>query len=150
MTNRSASHRILPNPGSIPPYQASTIPATTADLQHSQMYAGSIVAIRFDGEAARRLMGPLVTGSAPGLTLDIAGRVAEVAYNGHLFVEANTESQSQDGKHYRSISVSGIVKPTDVGPNRQISAEKIASLRVEIRDSPKRSLGESRIDGTEK
>ena len=74
----------------------------------------------------------------------ITAQVMEVYPNGNLLVQGNKEIQIVDEQQI--VTISGIVRPQDIGTNNQVASFMMADVRINyegqgaIRDNQKRSL----------
>jgi len=67
------------------------------------------------------------------LTLRITARVVDIRPNGHLVLEAHKDIRIND--EIKEASLTGIVRREDVNPDNTVMSEKIAELRIDVRDA---------------
>jgi len=94
----------------------------------------SIAGVGSDGDAKAKLnstsnfSGDGGTNRSESIQLSVAAVVTRVLQNGNLLVRGSQEVRLN--AELRVLTIAGIVRPTDIGPNNTISYERIAEARV--------------------
>jgi len=127
---------VLPNPVKYP--EKHSAPPVDTENALAPLAVGSLVVITLRGDIARHWIQPLkeLNGPTPGLEVQIAASVVEINSNGNLVVKATGDLKLDDRKLLRSIS--GVVRPDDVGKNNHVNSDDIASLEIDIRTTKAR------------
>jgi len=131
------ANSILPNPVPSPPRYYSPPPADD-EKEPAPLTVGSFLVITLEGDTARHLIPPIkgMNRPTPGLRLQIVARVVDIKSNGNLIVKT-TGNFKLDGRTLQR-SISGIVRPEDVGPNNHVKSEDIASLEIVMSETDTR------------
>lgn len=90
--------------------------------------AGSSGSVDADVNSTSAFKGSGGTARSESIRLSIAAVVTRVLSNGNLMVRGSQEVRVNS--ELRVLSIAGIVRPNDIGPNNTISYERIAEARV--------------------
>ncbi len=85
----------------------------------------------FSPQSSQILTGKGQASSTSTLTTTLAGRVAALLSNGSLVVEAQRNILMNNER--QTVTLRGVVRPGDVGPNNTVSTNAIAGLELELK-----------------
>ena len=85
----------------------------------------------FSPSSSRTLNGQGQTSSNATLTTSLSGRVVDVLPNGFLVIEAEREMYMNN--QHQTVTIHGVVRPGDIGPNNAVPSTSISNLEVELK-----------------
>ena len=85
----------------------------------------------FNANSATQLAGAGATGSNTTFQTSLTGQVIAVLPSGNLVVEA--QRRIFMNHQHENITVRGVVRPGDIGPNNIISSSQLSSLEIEMK-----------------
>ncbi len=122
--------------------QTTTAQSGTSSYQRSMKTASGITGLAgqintaglnplFNANSATQLAGAGATGSNTTFQTSLTGQVIDVLPSGNLVVEA--QRMIFMNNQHENITVRGVVRPGDIGPNNTISSAQLSSLEIEMK-----------------
>lgn len=90
--------------------------------------AGGEASLDLDGRSGTDFAGSGATVRSESIKLQIAATVSQVLPNGNLLIGGSQEVLVNS--EMRVLTIRGIVRPTDIGPDNTVSYERIAEARI--------------------
>jgi flagellar L-ring protein precursor FlgH len=85
----------------------------------------------FNANSATQLQGKGSTDSNTTFQTTLTGRVIAVLPSGNLVVEA--ERKIFMNNQHEDVTVRGVVRPGDIGPNNTVASASLSSLEIEMK-----------------
>ena len=85
----------------------------------------------FNANSATQLQGQGATGSNTTFQTSLTGRVIAVLPSGNLVVEAQRKIFMNN--QHEDVTVRGVVRPGDIGPNNTIASASLSNLEIEMK-----------------